>query len=445
MGFARRRFALRRLALRSVALAGLFTLAPSASAWAQEPAADPADPSAPAPRLMVQRTIPFDEVVQGAVFELKIPVENGGTAPLEVSRVETSFGCALIEAPSAPIPPGGKAHLLLRYDSSDKVGAQAVQVLVYSNDPTQADQGRFCTRLLLQGDVRSVYRIAPAGAFFGEVVAGSPASLERTVTITGIDEARAGFEAKLTGQAPPWLDLRLEPLPAAQAGQRPKGVRLHVKLAPDAPRGELAHLAVLETDVKAQPRIRVLIAGLLVGRVVGPESVQLLRARRGERVERRAPLERRDGQGALVVAQVHGAPPWLEAKLERMSSERTDVVVSLLPGAPPGPVAQVLRVLMLDPPGEVLELPVLGQVLPRVRLDPGALVLTAQPDGSLASSVVAVRGAKVLSARAEPAGDVKLAADGDVARVTLLGPAERVVLTTDCPGEEQVVVPVLRR
>lgn len=412
-------------------------------AWAQEPA-----PAADGPRLVVERTIPFDEVVQGTVFELKIPVQNGGTAPLEVSKVETTCGCALIEAPTAPIPPGGKGHLLLRYDSSDKAGAQAVQVLVYSNDPTQADQGRFCTRLLLQGDVRSVYRVAPAGAFFGEVVAGSPASLERTVTITGIDEARGGFEAKLTGQAPPWLDLRLEPLPPAQAGQKPKGVRLHVKLAPDAPRGELSYLAHLETDVKAQPRVRVLIAGLLVGRVVGPESVQLLRARRGEQVERRAPLERRDGQGELVVAGVRGAPPWLLVKHERMSAERTDVVVTLLPDAPPGPVAQVLRVLMLDPPGEVLELPVLGHVLPKVRLDPGALVLTPQADGSLASSTVVVRGAKVLSAATEPAGDgppgVKLTVDGDRTHVTLTGIAERVVLTTDCAGEETVVIPVLR-
>lgn len=408
-------------------------------------AQEPPPAAADGPRLVVKRTIPFEEVVQGTVFQLKIPVENGGTAPLEVTRVETSCGCALIEAPSAPIPPGGKAELVLRYDSSDKAGAQAVQVLVYSNDPTQADQGRFCTRLLLQGDVRSVYRIAPAGAFFGEVVAGSPASLERTVTITGIDEARAGFEAKLTGQAPPWLDLRLEPLPPAAAGQKPRGVKLHVKLAPDAPRGELSHLAVLETDVKAQPRVRVLIAGLLVGRVVGPESVQLLRARRGERVERRAPLERRDGQGALAVAAVHGAPPWLEVKLERMSSERTDVLVTLLPDAPPGPVAQVLRVVMLDPPGEVLELPVLGQVLPKVRLDPGALVLSPRADGSLASTTLVVRGARVLAATAEPGGDVKLAADGDQTHVTLVGAAERVVLTTDCPGEEKVVVPVLRR
>lgn len=405
------------------------------------------DPPAPAggPRLTVpSKVIEFPEVIQGAVLDLKLPVENTGDAPLLLTRAEPSCGCTVMLLPKEPIAPGAKVEVALRFDSTEKLGQQSLQLLLYSNDPTQNDMGRFCTQLFVQGGVRSVYRIAPAGAFFGEFVRGARAE-ERVITVTGQQEARRGFTARLTSQAPDHLEVTTEPVPGGEGG-RPKGVKVKLRLLPHAPPGELSHLVELATDVPEQPRLRIPVVGIVIGRVVAPEGVSLLRVQRDLGTERRVPIERRDGQEGLRLVRTSASVPWLEVSAETVNGQRTDLVLRVPPGAPPGPFSGVVRVVLDEPDQPLLELPVFGHILPQVRVEPGLVRLRGD-----APVTLEVRGGAVKRLAVEPAGAPLSAevveAKGAVTRVRVtrtgaVPPGARLVLETDVKGEERVAVDV---
>ncbi len=420
----------------------LLLVLPCAASAQQTPATEA---PAPGPRLEVERTVRFDEIVQGTVLELRVPVKNGGTAPLTIHKVEPSCGCTAVKLPGAPIPPGGQDELVLRYDSTEKLGSQSVQLHVYTDDPTQQDMGRYCTRILLQGDVRSLYRTQPAGCFFGEVVEGAGGGpLERVVTVTGQAEARDGFTARVAPGAPPHLQVELEPLPPTREGGKPRGVKVKLRLLPGAPRGELQHVVVLETDLEKQPRVRIPVVGLVVGRVTVPEAVQFLRVPRGTRVERRVPVERRDGAGPLSILRLESPHPWLEVKAETLTTERSELHVTLTEGAPPGAFAFVLRAVLSEPAGEVAEVPVFGLVLPRVRCEPAVVLVGGEPVERRLTLV----GGKATAVRFEPEGaDLQARLDGDaivIAPASGSARASALIITTDVAGEERLTVPVER-
>ncbi|MCO5171286.1 MAG: DUF1573 domain-containing protein [Planctomycetes bacterium] len=395
-----------------------------------------ADPPAEGqgPRLHVERTILFDELIQGKVIDLKVPIHNRGDAPLQLTRAEPSCGCTVMALPTDPIPPGGRAELALRFDSSEKLGAQSLQILLYSNDPTQNDVGSFCTQLFVQGDVRSLYRVNPAGAFFGEVVRGLGVE-ERVVTITGQGEARRGFTARVVSATPDHLQVVAEPVPGGEGG-RPRGLRLRLRLLPHAPAGEVQHVVELETDVPEQPRLRLPAVGVVTHRIVGPDALHL-RVPRAAGTERRVPIERRDGRDGLTLRRLECDLPWLVLEPHPLSARRLDLVVRVPPDAPPGPFAGTLRLVLDDPDQPLVEMPVFGVVLPRVQVDPPLVRGAAE---------VTVRGGAVTRFAVEPADAgvrAELVAREPAARIRLLGaptrPA-RLVIETDVPGEERRVV-----
>ncbi len=432
----------RRRAASSIAAVAGGLLA--AVAWPGPTRADDGPAAPQGPRLHVARkTVDFGELIQGRSTTVEVPIENRGDAPLTIGRIEVSCGCTVTSLPDGPIPPGGRATLSLRYDSADKLGAQSVQVLLYSDDPTQGDFGRFCTRLLLQGEVRSLYRANPVGLFFGEVVRGTEA-VERRVVLTGTAEARHGFTARLAEPLPGFYRVRLEPTPPAKPGGKPAGLTVVVTLAPDAPRGELNHQVVLETDVPEQPRLRLPCVGIVTGRIVGPDAVHFLRLPRETGAERVVPIERRDDRQGLEVVRVEADGRLVAATVEPVSAQRVDLRLRVPPGAPPGPFATRVRLVLADPDQPVLDVPVYGEVLPRVQVEPPLLRLR----GGAGEAVV--RGGPVLGWTVAPADapvEVELARAGDATavRVRATGPlpaGAALVLTTEVPGEERVELPL---
>lgn len=394
------------------------------------------------PRLhLEQKVLLFEEVIQGQVLDIKVPVFNRGDAPLLLTRAEPSCGCTVLPLPQEPIAPGGKVELTVRFDSAEKLGAQSLQILLYSNDPTQTDLGRYCTRLLVQGDVRSLYRVTPSGAFFGEFVRGVEPQ-ERVVTIVGQHEARRGFTARIEGTTPDHLQVTTE-LVAGGEGARPKGLRLRVRLLPHAPTGELSHAIDLVTDIPEQPRVRVPIVGIVIDRIVGPEALHFGRVRRAAGAERRATIERRDEQDGLTVLRVESDIAWLSVEHEAMNARRVDLEARIAPDAPVGPFAGLLRVYLDDPDQPLMAIPVFGQVLPRVTVDPPFVRMEETAE-------LTVRGGALRSVRVEPA-DAGVRAEvvaGTPPRVRLTGTpvkACELVLETDVAGEERVTVAVEAR
>lgn len=398
--------------------------------------------AAEGPRLHLERKeLDLGTLVQGARRDLTLTVENRGDAPLRLLRAEPTCGCTLTRLPREPIPPGGKAAVELTLDTIGLLGLQRVNLLLYSDDLTQADQGVGCTVIKLKADVRSHFRTNPPAVFFGEVVRGA-ASPPREVTILGSGPAEKGFQARVDGELPGWLEAVIAP------GSAPGSALLRVRLLPFAPTGEVHYALRLTTDVAEQPRFQLQVVAVIRPPVAAPEQVQLLRVPRGLPLERRVPLERRDGQAGIAVRELCCDARWLKARLEPVSPVRTDLVLDLEPTAPLGPFATEVVVLLADPRQPRLTVSVFGTITPRLQLDPPELLF---PDRAATEVVrhLTVQGGRVTSVALDPEElplSARALADGLIevrlpAGQSLAG--GHLVLGTDVEGEGQVRVPLV--
>ena len=57
---------------------------------------------------------------------------NNGNAPLIIKNVQSSCGCTIPKKPEAPIDPGGKGEILVRYDTN-RIGMFSKSIIVTSN------------------------------------------------------------------------------------------------------------------------------------------------------------------------------------------------------------------------------------------------------------------------------------------------------------------------
>ncbi len=392
------------------------------------------------PRLKLPvRQVDLGQVVQGAVVETRLRLENAGDAPLVVARAEPSCGCTVVDGLPGPIPPGGAADLVLRFDSSERLGPQHLTVALLVNDPTQTDRGAGCALVVLEADVRTHVRLVPDGAFFGEWVR-TPAGAETVVTLAPADPAdpaARGLAPRVVGPLPDGVEA------AVDAERGPQGeARLRVRLRPDVPAGELFARLVVETGLAAQPRIVVPVVAIVGGRVAGPRVVELHDVVRAAGAERRCALERRDGEaGPIPVLAVRCPSPHVRATVE-VAGGRTELVVTVVPDAPPGPFATVVEVVLDDPADPLLVIPVVGSVRPRVTIAPGAALL--RPG---ATARLAVRGGTPTEVEARGAG-LTATLEGRTVVVTAAagwdGVEGSVVVKTEVAGEERLVVPALR-
>jgi len=375
------------------------------------------------PRLALEeRDLRLDELVQGEVVEVELPVANAGDAPLRIARVDTTCGCSVARAPTEPIAPGEAAVIALRYDSAGLSGTQGFEVHVYSNDPTQRDRGPYCAVVRVEVDVRDHYRVVPRGVYLGELVRGGEPA-ERTVRITGRGPARDGFAARVASELPDWLE-------AEVTGPIEGGVALEVRVLPHVPAGDLLHEVVVETDVEEQPRLRVPVSGVVTEPVHAPTYLLLraVSARAGSEPARIV-LERRDGRDGLPLVALEHDPDVLAVTSERVTPRRVELTVRAEPGLPAGPLAAEVVVRLDLPAQPIVRIPVVGWVEPAVAPDPPLVLLE---DGRGAT---VLRGVEVRSVRVEPAGAAEATvgeapAGGVRIAVEGAGPATLVVETS---------------
>ena len=63
-------------------------------------------------------TIDYGEIVKGSDGGRTFTFENTGDAPLEIKGVRSSCGCTIPKKPEAPIAPGEKGEITVRYDTN---------------------------------------------------------------------------------------------------------------------------------------------------------------------------------------------------------------------------------------------------------------------------------------------------------------------------------------
>lgn len=80
----------------------------------------------------------FGTVTDGDVVKYAYHFKNAGTNPLLISKAVASCGCTVPSYPKEPIPPGGEGEIVVEFNSTNRVGVQNKNVLVYSNGQEEA-------------------------------------------------------------------------------------------------------------------------------------------------------------------------------------------------------------------------------------------------------------------------------------------------------------------
>lgn len=87
----------------------------------------------PAVIQFISKKIDFGTIKEDAVIEKSFEFTNAGTTDLIIIDATGSCGCTLPTIPTAPIPPGGKNKITVRYTAKNKVGPQKPLITVVTN------------------------------------------------------------------------------------------------------------------------------------------------------------------------------------------------------------------------------------------------------------------------------------------------------------------------
>ena len=82
-------------------------------------------------------TIDYGEITKGSDGVRTFTFENTGDAPLEIQGVRSSCGCTIPKKPEAPIAPGEKGEITVRYDTN-RVGVFRKTITVNTNVPSSS-------------------------------------------------------------------------------------------------------------------------------------------------------------------------------------------------------------------------------------------------------------------------------------------------------------------
>ena len=77
-------------------------------------------------------TFDYGEIAKGSDGVRTFTFENTGDAPLEIQGVRSSCGCTIPKKPEAPIAPGEKGEITVRYDTN-RVGVFRKTITVNTN------------------------------------------------------------------------------------------------------------------------------------------------------------------------------------------------------------------------------------------------------------------------------------------------------------------------
>ncbi len=213
-----------------VVAATLVICCPPAQGWA----AGSPKATVPAP------SYDFGTIAQGETVSHCFELENNGTAPLKIARMELSLP-EMTTRTTASIAPGKKGQVCVELGTSTLSLKVSAQALVMLNDPARPQ-----IPLVLTGVVKAPIDLIPMGAVFAAVWKGEPA--ERSVTIVnnlpnplhvrGLETEGQHFTAKLVTQKPD------------------KAYKVVVTVPPDVPPGRYTGFVYVNTDSPRFSRIR---------------------------------------------------------------------------------------------------------------------------------------------------------------------------------------------
>lgn len=80
----------------------------------------------------------FGTITDGEVVRHAYKFKNVGNSPLIISNAVASCGCTVPSYPKKPIAPGEEGEIVVEFNSTNRVGHQQKNVLIYSNAQQEA-------------------------------------------------------------------------------------------------------------------------------------------------------------------------------------------------------------------------------------------------------------------------------------------------------------------
>lgn len=75
----------------------------------------------------------FGNIVEGEILECVFYYENVGNANLIIKNIEASCGCTNVKWDKKPLKIGGKAKIIVSFDSNGRYGKQYKTISIFSN------------------------------------------------------------------------------------------------------------------------------------------------------------------------------------------------------------------------------------------------------------------------------------------------------------------------
>jgi hypothetical protein len=330
---------------------------PSPQAGADETTGAPA--SAGGPRLVLDREAhDFGVVRQEQELTAEFVLRNEGKAPLHLRDVKADCGCAVPAVEVREIAPGASVPMRVLFRTLTFAGPLTKRVRIRSDDPERPD-----VEVRLSMDVSAGVVLSPARLAFGDVLHGT----KPTATMTARWKEGVGKPFRVTGVEAPRLDLAFETSPYEAPPWR--GTRITATFRSPPPLGTVSGTAYVRTDSPDAPRVAVPVTAFVSGKVwTSLRIVRLGIVAQGR--ERTVPVVVRGFSSAVDLGEVkvatrHGRVQATATRTAGRPSEWT-VFVRVPGDHAPGKLDDLLEIRTAVPDEPVTEIPVTGEVAPRV-------------------------------------------------------------------------------
>ena len=230
---------------RAASLFVALTLSTGVQLWAQ------AKPSA----VVDETVVDVGVVDQGTAISHEFRLRNEGDAPLEITQVKPSCGCAVAKYPSS-IAAGETGSIQTVVDTGDFRGPIAKSVQVFTNDPENPR-----IHLVIKANVKPLIEVQPGYARFIVVKGEEFETKEQTLWSADAPDLQ------ILDVKSPFRYLKAEPRLTRERDPESKNSRnewkVDLSLAPNAPIGPMADFVVVRTNHPTQPEVRIPVSGFV--------------------------------------------------------------------------------------------------------------------------------------------------------------------------------------
>ncbi|RME03643.1 MAG: DUF1573 domain-containing protein [Planctomycetota bacterium] len=410
------------------------------------------------PRLQIvgQKYYEFGTIIQGQTVKHRFRFKNAGNAPLRIVKIKPSCYCSSSKISKRILQPGEEASLVLEFHSEGLESRYYdLWVDVYHNDPTQKDVGKYVTRFYMSGQVKTLFRFAPAGAsYLGNFESRYPPSK----TILLFAEHLNRFRITKIEYNPKLLHIQYSDQPI---GKGKIAKKITIQLKPNIPPGYFFTPIKFYTSDKQQKIVFFKLVGMAIGDLQRePDYLLFGPIQRTKNLPQKSiHIFLRRGSD-LQILKIEYDTNFFEAKLlPLLEKKRYELTLTIRPNAPVGPFTKLIRIYTNQPHQPVLTTVAQGNILPRVEAYPAALYLRGRVGQTLHAKtrIRSLVGAK-FQAKLLPLKDKTLQAkllpleDNEYELQLTLPPRKtsgefytHIQLQLNLPGESQLTIPVYGR